>query len=178
MYETKGRGEMIAERQYIKDNLHDVFTALLEAQGITGIPLIYDNENGTRPKAPFLMLTFRSTVTPGMPYYSRVRLEDGTEAQRITQHTRRNMTMYGFGERAIDVLETIKSQLNADIWVDELRNRNLVIPQTMETLESPQAFETSRENGASFDFDLTYLRVIETNPGYIKTVGFDPSFPR
>jgi hypothetical protein len=106
-----------------------------------------------------------------------VSLADGTETQRITQHTRRNMTMYGFGERAIDVLETVKSQLNADIWVDKLRKRNLVIPQTMETLESPQAFETTRENGASFDFDLTYLRVIETDPGYIETVGFKPGFP-
>ncbi|MDR2071469.1 MAG: hypothetical protein LBP81_08675 [Treponema sp.] len=92
-----------------------------------------------------------------MPDYSKVSLADGTETQRITQHTRRNMTMYGFGERAIEVLETIKSQLNADIWVDKLRKRNLVIPQTMEILESPQVFETSRENGASFDFDLTYL---------------------
>jgi hypothetical protein len=169
---------MIPERQYIKDNLYDVFFALLVAQGITDIPLIYDNENGPRPKAPFLMLEFRSTVSPGMPDYSRVSLADGTQTQRITQHTRRNMTLYGFGERAINVLETIKSQLNADIWVDELRKRNLVIPQTMETLESPQAFETTWENGASFDFDLTYLRVIETDPGYIENVGLNPGFSR
>jgi hypothetical protein len=169
---------VIAERQYIKDNLYDFFTELLTAEGIVGIPLIYDNENGTRPKAPFLMLEFRSTVSSGMPDYSRVSLAGGTETQRITQHTRRNMTMYGFGERAIDVLETIKSQLNADNWTDELRKRNLVIPQTMETLESPQAFETSRENGASFDFDLTYLRIIETDPGYIEDVGFNPSYAR
>jgi hypothetical protein len=169
---------MIEERQYIKDNLYDVFSALLAAQGITGIPLIYDNENGTRPAAPFLMLEFRSTVSPGTPDYSRVKLGNGTEAQRMTQHTRRNMTMYGFGERAIDVLETIKMQLNADIWVDELRKRKLVIPQVMETLESPQVFEASRENGASFDFDLTYIRVVETDPGYIKEVKLNPSFPR
>jgi hypothetical protein len=167
-----------AERQYIKDNLYDFFIELLTAQEITGIPLIYDNENGARPKAPFLMLGFRSTASPGMPYYGRVMLKDGTERQYLTQHTRRNMTMYGFGERAIDVLETIKSQLYADIWVDKLRKRNLVIPQTMETLESPQAFETSRENGASFDFDLTYLRVIETDPGYIEEVGLNPGFTR
>jgi hypothetical protein len=168
---------MIEERQYIKDNLYDFFAELLTALG-SDIPLIYDNENGPRPKAPFLMLSFRSTVTPGMPDYGKVNLADGTETQRVTQHTRRNMTMYGFGERAIDVLEKIKSQLDADIWVDKLRKRNLVIPQTMETLESPQVFETTRENGASFDFDLTYLRVIETSPGYIEDIGFNPNFPR
>jgi hypothetical protein len=165
---------MITEREYIKDNLYDFFIELLTAIG-SGIPLIYDNENGLRPAAPFLMLEFRSTVSPGMPDYSRVILADGTETQRVTQHTRRNMTMYGFGERAIDVLETIKGQLNADIWVDKLRKRNLVIPQTMETLESPQSFETTRENGASFDFDLTYIRVIETDPGYIEHTVITPS---
>jgi hypothetical protein len=169
---------VITERQYIKDNLYDFFIELLTAQGIADIPLIYDNENGTRPKAPFLMLSFRSTVTPGMPDYSRVSLAAGKETQRVTQHTLRNMTMYGFGEESLDVLETIKAQLNAGIWVDKLRKRNMVIPQTMETIESPQAFETTHENGASFDFDLTYLRVIETDPGYIETVGFNPSFPR
>jgi hypothetical protein len=169
---------MITERQYIKENLHKFFAELLAAQGLADIPLIYDNENGPRPKAPFLMLSFRSTVTPGMPDYSRVSLADETETQRVTQHTRRNMTMYGFGDRAIDVLETVKSQLNAGTWVDKLRKLNLVIPQTMETLESPQAFETTRENGASFDFDLTYLRVIETSPGYIEDVGLNPGFTR
>jgi hypothetical protein len=169
---------MITERQYIKDNLYEFFIELLTAQGITDIPLIYDNENGPRPKAPFLMLSFRSTASTGMPDYSKVSLADGTETQHIIQHTRRNMTMYGFGERAIDVLETIKSQLNVDIWVNRLRKRNLVIPQTMETLESPRSFETTWESGASFDFDLTYIRVIETDPGYIENVELNPSFTR
>lgn len=169
---------MITERQYIKDNLYEFFEELLQAQDITAIPLIYDNEDGTRPKAPFLMLSFRSTVAPGMPDYSKVKYDGENEVQRMTQHTRRNMTLYGFGEKAIDVLETVKAQLNADIWVDKLRKRNLVIPQTMETLESPQVFETSRENGASFDFDLTYLRVVETSPGYIETVELNPAISR
>jgi hypothetical protein len=160
---------MIAERQYIKDNLYDFFAAILADQGID-MPLIYDNGNGTRPLAPFLMIGFRSTVTPGMPNYSGVDTKDGKEIQSITQYVRRNMTMYGFGERAIDALETIKSQLNVGRWVDTLRLKQLVIPQVFETVESPQAFETSRENGASFDFDLTYLRVIGTEPGYITDV--------
>jgi len=158
---------MITERQYIKDNLYDFFTEILTDQGIVNVPLIWANENGPRPDAPFLMLMFRSTVSPGTPDHSNVKVSDGEEAQRITQHTRRSMTMYGYGERAIDVLETIKSQLAVDAWVDNLRGRNLVIPQVMETLELPVAFETSQENEASFDFDLTYLRVIETSPGYI-----------
>jgi hypothetical protein len=160
---------VIAERQYIKDNLYDFFAEMLAAEDIADIQVIWGNENGPRPPAPFLMLEFRSTVTPGMPDYSM----EG-EKQRITQHTRRNMTMYGFGERAIDVLETVKSLLAVDIWVDKLRGRKLVIPQTMETLESPQYGETAMENGASFDFDLTYLRVMEHEPGYIDNVVLNP----
>lgn len=170
---------MIQERKYIKDTLYDFFMEILTDQGITDIPLIWDNENGTRPKAPFLMLGFRSTVTPGMTELGGVEIqEDETEVQRMTQYVRRNMTMYGFGERAIDVLETIKSQLNADVWIDNLRKKNLVIPQTMETIENPQSMDTVRENGASFDFDLTYLRVTETTPGYVTNVGIDPEFIR
>ena len=160
---------MITERQYIKKNLYQFFMELLLAEGINDIPLIYANENGDRPSAPFLMLEFRSTASPGSPNYSLVDRTNGNELQRLTQHTRRNMTMYGFGERAIDVLETVKAQLNVDLWFDNLRKRKLVIPQVMETLENPQSFGASRENGASFDFDLTYLRVVETEPGYIET---------
>jgi hypothetical protein len=168
---------VINERQYIKDNLYDFFFEILQAQGIADtVPLIYGNENGTRPKAPFLMLEFRSTVNPGMPDYSRVILgkgEEKEEVQRVTQYTRRNMTMYGFGERAIDLLETIKSQLVIDEWFDKLRKRHLVIPQFFETIEQPASFETVRENGASFDFDLTYLRVVETTPGYIEDYAYE-----
>ena len=167
----------MTEREYIKDSLYDFFIELLTAQGISDIPLIYDGENGTRPLAPFLMIGFRSTASPGMPNYSGVDiLDEDANIQRITQYTRRNMTMYGFGERAVDALETIKSRLNADIWADKLRKRSLVIPQTMETIESPQAFEASWENGASFDFDLTYLRVIEESPGYIEDAGLNDEF--
>jgi len=168
---------MITERQYIKDNLYDFFEELLQEEGITGIPIIWGNDNGPRPDAPFLMLEFRSTSNPGMPDFGDVQIEEGgTEVQRVTQYTRRNMTMYGFGERAIDVLETIKSQLNISDWIDKLRSRNLVIPQVFETLETPQSFETVRENGASFDFDLTYLRVLENSPGYIDGFGLKPDF--
>jgi hypothetical protein len=167
---------VITERRYIKDNLYEFFTVLLVAQGITDIPLIYDNENGPSPKAPFLMLAFRSTVSLGTPDYSGVSIKDGTEVQRVTQHTRRNMTMYGFGERAVDALETIKSQLQVSVWVDELKRRGLVVPRVMATLENPRAFETVRENGASFDFDLTYIKAIETSPGYIENIELNPSF--
>jgi len=167
---------VITERQYIKDNLYDYFSEILTDQGIANVPIIYGNENGPRPDATFLMLMFRSTATPGMPDYSSIDINDEKEIQRVTQHTRRSMTMYGFGERAIDILETIKSQLVIDTWVDNLRERNLVIPEVFDTIESPQSFDTMIENGASFDFDLTYLRVVETEQGYIEDIGLTTDY--
>ena len=160
---------MIEERLYIKNNLYDVFTAILEAQKIIGVPVVQENSEGPRPKAPFLTIEFRSTVGLGSINFSKVKIEPGNDGiQRMSQPQRRNMTLHGFGERAVDVLETLKTQLAADEWADELYRRHLVIPQVFETLETPHGIETTRENAASFDFDLTYTRVVETTPGYIE----------
>ena len=169
---------MKAERECIEKDLYEFFDELLRSQGIEDVPLIYNNENGVRPKSPFLSLEFRSVVSLGMPEKSLVRLEEGKDIQRITQHMRQHMTMHGFGERGVAALEIIKAQLNVDSWIDKLRKRKMVIPQTMETVERPRNFETSREKGALFDFDLTYQRITEVNPGYIEKVQFNPNFIR
>jgi hypothetical protein len=161
----------MTEREWKEKNLYDFFTELLQEQGITDMPLIYGGESGVRPKPPFLMLEFRSLASLGMPERSMVSIrDDGKDMQRITQHMRQSMTMYGFGESAAAALETVKAQLGADIWTDKLRLRGLVIPQLMESFESPSGFETETEKGAGFDFDLTYTRISETHPGYIEHI--------
>jgi hypothetical protein len=164
-----GRGVSIAERQYIKDTLFDVFTALLAEEGI-GVPLIWENSNGPRPVPPFLSLELREAVTEGTPNKSKVRLLEGGAPQIYSIPVRRGMTLHGFGEAACDILETVKSRLETDYWTDALRQRNLVIPQIMETAEIPGTVGTTRENRAEMDFDLTYTRVTETEPGYIEHV--------
>ena len=169
----------MTERECIRKDLYEFFEDLLRDQGLADMPLIYGGENGPRPKAPFLMLDFRSVVSLGLPEKGMVTIgEDGSETQRITQHMRQHMTMHGFGERAVAALETVKAHLNADIWIDRLRMRGLVIPRTMESVESPKAFDTMREDGASFDFDLTYPRVTVTSPGYIENMELNPNFIR
>ena len=166
----------MTERKRIKNGLYEFFTELLNDQGIFDIPLIYSDENGVRPKSPFMMLEPRSLVSIGMPEKGMVKIEGGKDTQRIIQHMRQNMTMHGFGERAVEVLETVKAQLNADIWIDKLRLRGLVIPQTMESFDNSSGFETEYEKGSGFDFDLTYPRITETSPGYIENVELNPSF--
>jgi hypothetical protein len=177
---------VIQERQYIKDNLYDVFATILADQGLTEIPVIFEDQNGPRPKAPFVSLQFRSTVGLGTTLnFSRIKLplteagkadtaDDGI--QTASQPIRRNMTCYGFGEPAMDILETIKNQLQMDEWVDELRRRHLVIPQMMEVIEAPKIIDAVMETSAVFDFDLTYIRVTETVPGWIKDVELNPTY--
>jgi len=169
----------MTERDCVMKELYEFFEEILLDSGINDVSLIYHGESGTRPKSPFLALEFRSLVSLGMPEKGMVRIgKDGSETQRITQHMRQHMTMHGHGERAVAALETVKAQLNVDLWIDRLRLRGLVIPQAMESVESSTAFETEWEKGASFDFDLTYPRVTVTSPGYIENVELSPNFVR
>jgi hypothetical protein len=175
---------MINEREYIKENLYDVFTAILANNGYS-IPVIYENQSGVRPAAPFLSIGFGPTVGLGTTLnFSRVKLPvtDGVQdlesdgVQKASQPIRRTMTCYGFGEAAQDVLEVLRTMLQIDEWIDELRRRNLVIPQVMEVIPTYQDISVVRETAARFDFDLTYNRVTETVPGWIEDVELNPEY--
>jgi hypothetical protein len=169
---------MKTERRYVKDSLRGFFAELLLTQGMGDVPIVFGGEGGPRPGVPFLMLEFRSTESLGRPDYGMVSLEGGRETQIITQHTRRRVTMHGFGEPAVEAMETIKAQLNADVWIDRLKKLGLVIPKTTEILEELREIGDTRESTAGFDFDLTYLRVTETAPGYIERMELGRNFIR
>jgi hypothetical protein len=167
---------LIQEREYIENSLYQVFTAMLQGQGINNIPVIHDNDEGIRPKPPFLAIEFRISVTPGQPNFSKVDLDGGGEVQIIRQFVRRSLTLHGFGKKAIEVLETIRFLLFVDQWVDELKRRKLVVPQIFEIMDTPSNIDNARENAASFDFDLTYMRVTEIEPSYIEDVELSREF--
>jgi hypothetical protein len=175
---------MISERQYLKDTLYEVFAAILEAEG-SDLQIIFEDQNGTRPRAPFLSIKFGPTVLQGATMnFTRVKLPvtngvadtDAEGIQTASQPIRRTMTCYGFGEAAQDVLETLRSQLQIGRWVDELKRRHLVIPQVMEIIPTYSEIDVVRETAAGFDFDLTYIRVIETVPGWIEDVELTPDY--
>ncbi|GHV79127.1 hypothetical protein AGMMS49944_09180 [Spirochaetia bacterium] len=175
---------MINERQYLKDNLYDVFAAILEEEGCA-LQIIFEDQNGTRPPAPFLSIKFGPTVGQGATMnFTRVKLPvtdgvadtDADGVQTASQPFRRTMTCYGFGEAAQDVLETLRAQLQIDKWVDELKRRHLVIPQVMEAIPTYSEIDVVRETAGGFDFDLTYIRVIETVPGWIEDVELTPEY--
>jgi hypothetical protein len=173
MYPQKGRGIVTGERQYIKDALYEVIAGMVAETG-RAYPVIYDNGNGVRPKAPFISLSFLGGCTPGLPSYTGV--DAGTGKQKLYQYVRKTMTVRAFGEGAAGLLETIKARLFFQRWRDELKRLKLVIPQARGVLEHPETVGTAIENSASFDFDLAYLRVIEEEVGFIETVEIHDGF--
>ena len=167
---------MINERQHIKDAIYDWVAAVVAEEGRTD-EVVWNHEDGPRPKPPFISLEFTGTSTPGMPYYGMVELSDEHPEgiQEISRPVRRALTMYGFGEGALDLLETIKASYEKDAYIQMLAKKGLVIPYALEVRENPAVrggIET--ETSALFEFYVTYTRVITDTPGYIETVSIVP----
>jgi len=165
---------VINERQQIKDAIYDWVAAVVAEEGRTD-PVIWDNEDGPRPKPPFISLEFIGTSTPGMPDYSMVEVDpDNPEdqgVQKVSRFVRRALTMYAFGKGALDLLETIKASYEEDKYIEMLAERGLVIPYALEVRENPAVRGgTDTESSALFEFYVTYIRVKEVSPGWIETV--------
>jgi len=169
---------MIEERQAIKNAIYDWVAAVVAEEGRTD-PVIWDNEDGPRPKPPFISLEFTGTSTPGFPNYSMKENDpdkpEDEGVQEISRYVRRALTMYAFGQGAFDLLETIRASHEKDEYIDMLAEKGLVIPYALEVRENPAARGTDTENSALFDFYVTYTRVIKNFPGWIDTVHINPS---
>jgi hypothetical protein len=166
---------VISERQFIKKALYKWVAAVVEETGRTD-PVIWDHGDGTRPVPPFISLEFVGSSTPGMPYYSKVKVTENADGtfddgeQLIHQHVRKVLTMYAFGEGAIDLLETVKASIFREEYINALYKDGLVIPDAMEIREGPQELSSDVENSAMFDFVLTFTRLTKTVPGWIEHV--------
>jgi hypothetical protein len=168
---------MINERRYLKDALYDWVAAVVAETGRTD-PVVYDNDRGPRPVPPFIALTFTGSRTPGSPNYSRVETDGQNDGvQLIRRPVRKAMTMYAFGEGAIDLLETIKASIYREQYIAMLAKKGLVIPDALDVTEAPTVRSAEIENSAFFDFWVTYIRVIEDAPGWIGSVNINSDTP-
>ena len=168
----------INEREYLKDSLYDWVAAVVADTGRKD-QVIWRNENGPRPVPPFISIEFTGSQTPGMPDYSPVKTkgqEDDGE-QEIRQFVRKAMTMYGFGEGAIDLLETIKASIFREKYAAMLYKAGLVIPQALDVMENPAPKSNEIENSAFFDFVVTFIRVVTDVPGWIGGVKMSSDTP-
>lgn len=173
---------MISERRYIQNALCAWVADAVKETGRKD-PVIWRDGKGTRPIPPFISIEFVGSQTPGLPNYSMVKIkrkagEDGEEVedleddgvQTIRQRVRKTMTMYAFGEGAIDLLETIKASIYRQKYADALKLKGLVIPNALDVIEGPEKKENEIESSAHFDFVLTFIRVTTDDPGWIGKV--------
>jgi hypothetical protein len=168
---------VINERQYIKEAIYDWVAAIVTEEGRTD-PVVWDNEKGPRPMAPFIALKFVGGSTPGFPNYSRVKTSGHDNGvQLVRQFVRKALTMYAFGEGAIDLLETVKASIYQEAYIAMLARKGLVIPNALDVTEGPEVQSTEIENSAFFDFWVTYIRIIEDVPGWIGSVNITSDTP-
>jgi hypothetical protein len=166
---------VIDERRYIKKAIYDWAAAVIAEEGRTD-PVIWDHDDGPRPEAPFISLSFTGTSTPGSPNYSMVEMtpENPGGVQTISRFVRRSLTMYAFGEGAMDLLETVKASIEKEAYIEMLARKGLVIPQALDVRENPNIYSGSTEEAAIFEFYLTYTRVMTDTPGWIERVDITP----
>ena len=64
---------MVREKDYLRNNLYDLFSQLIGDRSENepkGYPLIYERQNGTRPKGTFFSLEFKDVIQLGSPKFS------------------------------------------------------------------------------------------------------------
>jgi len=167
---------VLEERQYIKDAIYDWVRAVVTDEGRTD-EVIWDHGDGPRPPTPFISLELIGTDTPGQPDYGMVDItpEKPDGERSISRFVRRALTMYGFGEAAMDLLETVKASIDKDRYVDLLAEKGLAVSQTFEVTEHPaNRSGITTEIAAMFDFHVTYKREMTDSPGWVDTVHIKP----
>jgi hypothetical protein len=164
---------VINERQYLKDNLYDWVDAVVKAAGRTD-PVIWRNDNGARPKPPFISIEITGGSRPGHPWKGLVKIDqdnpDDTGRQVVVQPAKKTITMYGFGKGASDLLETIRDSVYLDAYSTMLAQRNLVIQQTFDVVGIGAEMDGVMETQAHFDFVVAFSRVFTDVPGWIEHV--------
>lgn len=165
---------MIAERRYIKDALY-LWAAAVVADNGREDPVIWDNGAGVRPKPPFISLRFLGGSRPGLPMYTGVTPDNEGGSRYIIQPSKKALTMYGFGEGAYDLLQTMYDAIHIEKYRAMLAEKGLVIPYAADVVETGALLDTAIEQQAYFDFHVTFERVIVERLGYIENITINPS---
>lgn len=164
---------MINERQYIKDALYDWVDAVVKANGRTD-EVIWRDDNGTRPIAPFISIEIIGGSRRGFPWKSLVKFDpenpDDPGGQIIMQPAKKTLTMYGFGEGAFDLLETIRDSMYLDEYRNMLVRKGLAITKSFDVTGVGFEMDGVREAQPHFDFVVVFNRVITDKPGWIEHV--------
>jgi hypothetical protein len=170
---------VINERQYLKDSLYDVVDAIVKDNGRTD-EVTWRDDNGVRPKAPFLSIEIVGGSRLGRPWRSKIKLhQDNPDdpidpadmgEQTIAQPAKKTLTMYGFGEGSFDLLETVRDAVYMDKYSNMLDQAGLVILRTFDVTGPAAEIDGVREFQPHFDFEVAFSRVFTDIPGWIEHV--------
>lgn len=165
---------MTTERDYLRNNLYDLFSQLIEDRSGNvpkGYPLVYERQNGVRPKGTFFSLEFKDVVQLGTPKFSKAvwnsKLNDYEQTSVV--QIKRNMSLRGFTDTGARLVEDFQHSLELDKYVDDFKKRGFVI-NVGDILESVQNIDGNTEIFSVLDFDITYTRRYTESIGWIETV--------
>ena len=171
---------MVSEKVYLRNNLFDLFSQLIENRSVNepkGYPLIYERQNGVRPKGTFFSLEFRDVIQLGTPKFSKAiwnsKINDYEQTSVV--QIRRNMSLRGFTDLGSRMIEDFQHSLKLDEYVDRFKQRGLVI-NVGDILESYQEIDSNTEVFSVLDFDITYTRRYTESIGWIETVDIEHNF--
>jgi hypothetical protein len=164
---------VINERQYLKDNLYDWVSAVVQANGRLD-EVIWRDDNGPRPVPPFISIEIIGGHRRGTPWKSQVKFDpqnpDDLGKQIIMQPAKKTLTMHGFGEGSFDLLEAIRDSVYLDEYRTMLSRKGLAITKTFDVIGVGFEMDGVREAQPHFDFVVVFNRVITDKPGWIEHV--------
>lgn len=158
----------MSERERVETVLHKFLSTCLSDLGYGEIPLIFENENGVRPKPPFLSIGFGALSALGTIPFFEGKNRGGEESS--FQPVERNVTIRGFGKRSEDILTELRELLQFDKYINILRKDKLSLREIDNMTESVNDYSSDYETFFQLDCVLSYTRKTTITNDWIERV--------
>lgn len=161
------------EREEIEGKLWDFFTCVLADTGFDSYPVIFENENGTRPKPPYCSIAFEAERVLGTTPYLNPRMTKVGEGyvESFVAQIERECVLRGFSKAAENALNAVYNLLQFETYINKLKQMKIVIKNVEAVRESSQDFSSTTETFFSMNFTVAYGRLVTNENEYISAVG-------
>jgi hypothetical protein len=133
----------------------------------SGCPIIWANENGTRPALPYVTLQVRTVRKPGMPYSSKA---SATGVQTVSYIEDIDVSIQSYGDASDDFLLNLKNSLQKDTVLQALYANKVGLRNIGDITEIPIILDETAENRYLFEVSFTIGQEITDTVGFISTV--------
>lgn len=160
--------------EIVQDALYDWITAVLAENGFL-CAVVWEVNRGVRPKEPFISLQMIGGARCSFPWKSGVNKETGE--RKTLFDMRKTVSIHGWGERCLEVLDEIADSISFDKYCSMLREKGLVVNKITDVSLSAQDIANETETHGYFDIAVTYTRVVIERVGWIENVGIQCDLP-